>query len=80
MRPNDITPHELKDMMASDTPPLLIDCREQDEWELNRIAGAVHVPLSAFAERVGSHLESAGTIVIYCHHGMRSQRACLYLT
>ncbi len=79
MLPNEIAPHELKEMLASNDPPLLIDCREEDEWELNRIAGAVHIPLSLFAERVGAHLEVTGRLVIYCHHGMRSQRACSYL-
>ncbi|HCN79443.1 MAG TPA: hypothetical protein DIT13_19950 [Verrucomicrobiales bacterium] len=31
-------------------PPRLIDCREQDEWQVCRLEGAELVPLSAFGE------------------------------
>jgi len=52
----------------------LIDCREDDEWRFNRIAGARLVPLSRFGE---SALPEKPAIV-YCHHGMRSLRGTGY--
>ncbi|TAE73981.1 MAG: sulfurtransferase [Verrucomicrobia bacterium] len=52
----------------------LVDCREDDEWQFNRIAGARLVPLSGFA----SAPVPTGPTIIYCHHGMRSMRATNY--
>lgn len=52
----------------------LIDCREDDEWRINRLPGARLVPLSRF--------ESSGSgkpAIVYCHHGMRSLRAAAFL-
>ena len=61
-------------------PPVLIDCREQHEWDFCRIEGAVLVPLSEFAgkaEKVFQDPEQEA--VIYCHHGVRSLHAVQYL-
>lgn len=65
----------------------LLDCREDDEFAFNRIAGATHVPLSRWAERAPALLEAGadgdhgGTLplVVYCHHGMRSLQAVRWL-
>ncbi len=76
-----LTPTELDARMKRGEPLLLIDCRENDEWEICRIPGAKLVPLSKFAELIGPQLPSRDDIpiVIYCHHGMRSARAANYL-
>lgn len=57
----------------------LVDVRENDEWALNRIEGAVHIPLSEFAERGPAELESSDRLILYCHHGMRSAQAQAFL-
>ena len=61
--------------------PRLIDCREDDEFAYNRIAGAEHVPLSRWAELAPALLKRHGdeTLVVYCHHGVRSMRAIRWL-
>lgn len=72
---------EAADLILSDTPPLLIDCREQHEYDLCRIEGAVLVPLSSFAGRAEALLTHAQQpALIYCHHGVRSLHAVQYLT
>jgi rhodanese-related sulfurtransferase len=54
----------------------IIDCREQDEWDLCHIKGAMLMPLSVFAELINKFKGSESmTFVIYCHHGMRSLHA-----
>jgi rhodanese-related sulfurtransferase len=53
----------------------LIDCREEDEWQINRLPGARLIPLSRFAE---ASLPEA-PVIVYCHHGMRSLRAATFL-
>jgi rhodanese-related sulfurtransferase len=60
--------------------PRLVDCREVDEWQICHIDGAELVPLSQIgvvAQQLFTHTEEH--IIVYCHHGMRSQRAALML-
>ena len=65
--------------------PRLVDCREEDEFAINRINGAELIPLSRFAEESREKLlgasdhESLPPVVIYCHHGMRSLQATHFL-
>jgi adenylyltransferase/sulfurtransferase len=53
----------------------LVDCREDDEWQFNRLPGARLMPLSRFGELQPPE----GPVIVYCHHGMRSLRATSYL-
>lgn len=77
----EIDPVQLKELLASPNPPVLIDCREDDEWALCRIEGAVHAPLSRFPETAGQALagKNGAAVVVYCAHGFRSLRAARYL-
>lgn len=34
-----VTVHELRQMLAASTPPLLLDVRELEEWQFCRIEG-----------------------------------------
>lgn len=52
----------------------LVDVREAAEWTAERIAGAVHAPLSGLAETAGS-LPVDRPVVFYCLAGGRSARA-----
>lgn len=60
--------------------PRLIDCREADELAICQIAGNEWFPLGGFPE-AGERLtaDAARGVVVYCHHGMRSQRGALFL-
>ena len=52
---------------------VLIDCREQDEWETAKIDGAVLMPMSRWMDEAGKLSEYAGRrLVVHCHHGARS--------
>lgn len=58
----------------------LIDCREEAEHAHCHIAGDHLVPLSRFAGEIEAALPEAGVpVVIYCHHGMRSAKAAMFL-
>jgi rhodanese-related sulfurtransferase len=74
-----VTPAELKAMRERDEKLRLIDVREADEWNAVRIEGAELIPLSQFQQQATAQLDPADTIVLYCHHGMRSARAQQYL-
>ncbi len=56
-------------------PFRLVDVREQDEWNAVRIDGAELMPLSQFQKLATEKLDPEETIVLYCHHGMRSAKA-----
>jgi len=73
---------EAAELLQSENPPLLIDCREQHEYDFCRIEGAILVPLSSFSgrSRVEALLQhSDQQALIYCHHGVRSLHAVQYL-
>lgn len=59
---------------------LLIDCREQNEYDLVRIEGATLLPMSEIQQRL-EELEPhrQGHIVVHCHHGGRSMRVTQWL-
>ena len=59
---------------------VLLDCREQDEWDYCHIDGAMLIPMSDLQSRV-AELESfrASQIIVYCHHGVRSLRVAMWL-
>jgi rhodanese-related sulfurtransferase len=69
-----ITPLQLKEMMAGQRPPLLVDVRDQWEYDVARIEGARLLPLDELHVRV-LDLPREREIVVYCHHGMRSAAA-----
>ena len=60
---------------------LLLDVREREEWETARIEGARWLPLGELEARAGE-LEAwrARPVVVLCHHGGRSARACEWLS
>jgi len=59
---------------------VLIDCREEREFEIASIEGAMLLPMSQWQE-VSSKLETLRDkhLVVHCHHGGRSMRVADWL-
>jgi rhodanese-related sulfurtransferase len=74
-----LQPSEVQARLDSDAPPLLVDVREQVEWEHCRLPGAVLRPLSEIANWESELASQPRELVIYCHHGVRSARVCARL-
>lgn len=74
----EITPEQLKSRLETDPPVALVDCREPMEWEFGHIDGAMHIPMRQTPARLGD-LPNNRTIVVYCHHGIRSLSVVAYL-
>lgn len=51
---------------------VLLDVREDDEWEICHIPQAVHIPMGQVLGRV-SALQPEQPVAVLCHHGMRSR-------
>ncbi len=60
------------------TGPVLLDVREQDEFEVVRAPGAVLVPTSAFTDRLGD-IPADRPLMIVCRTGGRSSSVVGYL-
>ena len=71
---------QLADWLADSqrTAPLLLDVREEWEFELCHIAGAQLMPMQTIPGRLGE-LDPDGEIVVICHHGMRSMNVARFL-
>lgn len=69
---------QLKQRLDNDEKFILLDVRELNEYAFARIEGSLHIPLRQIPERI-QELDSQQDIVVMCHHGMRSQQACLFL-
>lgn len=68
---------ELKSMLDSDHPFLLLDVRNPDEWEQGHIEGARLLPLPELESRLPELAEwKARRIVVHCKIGGRSAMAC----
>lgn len=73
-----ITVEELKVKQDAGESFRLIDVREQQEYQHCRIPGAELKPLGQIAQWI-HELDPNEELILQCHHGMRSQRACLML-
>lgn len=69
---------EVEAMLASDTPPLIIDVRDDWEYQRYHIPDAVHIPLDEIAMRT-DEIDEAREVVCVCEHGMRSDTAADFL-
>ena len=76
----EISPQFLHELRTNHVTFRLIDCRERDEWDFNRIDGAKLVALSTFHDHAPQLLACHDqAMVIYCHHGIRSLHATRWL-
>lgn len=57
---------------------LLLDVREQHEFEYAHIEGSQHIPLGQIPQRI-AEIDSSHECVVICHHGIRSQQAATFL-
>jgi len=70
---DEINAAEAAELLEGSEPPLLLDVREQNEWDIGHIPEAVHVPLGSLRERIAEVApDRARPIVAYCAHGNRS--------
>jgi rhodanese-related sulfurtransferase/glyoxylase-like metal-dependent hydrolase (beta-lactamase superfamily II) len=68
------------DVKAAQVYPnaLLVDVREQDEWDAGHIDGSVHIPMSQMPDRLDELDKKTMTIVV-CRSGNRSGKVAAWL-
>ena len=75
-----ITAPDLAAWLADDTrpQPVLLDVRENWEFETCRIDGSVQIPMNTIPARIDD-LDEDAQIVCICHHGARSMQVAAFL-
>ena len=59
---------------------VVLDVREQDEWDAGHAPGAVHIPLGELPSRLDELPDTdAATLAVTCRGGGRSSRAVAWL-
>jgi len=74
----EITPVELKQRLDRGDRVKIVDVREPNEYQINRIAGSVLIPLGDVPKRY-TELDPNEEIVVQCKVGARSARAADFL-
>lgn len=76
VRVPEISVQQLQEMQQAGKPLLLVDVRQPWEAQQANLPGSVLEPLNTLAESVEELREQArgvSAVIVYCHHGMRSQ-------
>lgn len=70
---------ELKQKIDQGEEIILVDCREQSEWDEAHIPQAIFMPLSTFEEEYEKLKDKDAQIIMQCRSGKRSLQACMFL-
>ena len=76
--PLTLTPTEAAALLGGPDAPLLIDVREESEWNEVHIPGALLIPLSEFVARQ-DEIPAGRALIMQCRSGGRSGQAALAL-
>jgi len=73
----DISPQQAVLLMSHETGSLVVDVREDSEYQTGHIKDSIHIPMSALKSRL-SELDKykEKNIILGCRSGSRSGRAC----
>jgi queuine tRNA-ribosyltransferase len=75
----DVAHAEVKDVpLEFGDSVVLLDVREDDEWQRGHAAGAQHIPMGDVPARI-DEIDRDATLYVVCHAGGRSLRVAQYL-
>jgi rhodanese-related sulfurtransferase len=76
----EINATQLRQWLETGEPVVLVDVRETWELQLANLEplGARHIPLGHLPRRM-REIDADAEIVVFCHHGNRSERAAQFL-
>ncbi|MBR5155810.1 MAG: rhodanese-like domain-containing protein [Clostridia bacterium] len=76
-----ITAEDAKKIMDSDEKYIILDVREQDEYDSGHISGAILIPYTEIENKAEEMLpDKDNLILVYCRSGRRSKIAAETLT
>jgi rhodanese-related sulfurtransferase len=68
----EITVDQLKQLLSTENPPLLLDVREPWEYSTAHIEPSTLIPMNEIPGRAHQELDEDAPILVLCHHGARS--------
>src|ERR671924_1139692 len=72
----EVDPKEVHDLVANGNGAVIVDVREQHEFDESHLPGAVHVPRGHLESRIeGSAPDKSQRVILYCASGNRSALA-----
>jgi adenylyltransferase/sulfurtransferase len=74
----EISVSDLQEKWESQEITFVLDVREDYEWEIAHLKGALHIPMGKIPQHI-SNLSKSQAIAVMCHHGMRSASVIRYL-
>jgi rhodanese-related sulfurtransferase len=74
----ELTPAQLRDELASEDPPKILDIRETHELEISSMAHDAHIPMQELSRRI-YELDPMEKWVVVCRSGSRSAHVTAYL-
>lgn len=77
-RPKEYTVQEVAGLLRSAAPPRLVDVREQAEWDIVHLDGG-RLLTDDLLDEIVQEWSTDTPIVCYCHHGIRSLNAAVFL-
>lgn len=75
-----VTAREVQDRMANGDEIVLIDIREQNEWNLGHAESAIYIGRGVLESQIESRVPREADVVLYCASGNRSALAAQTLT
>ena len=73
----DISPQQSVILMSHEAGSIIVDVREDKEFQNSNIKDSIHIPLSALSSRVDELSKyKEKNIILSCRSGSRSGRAC----
>jgi rhodanese-related sulfurtransferase len=70
-----VTPSEVQEMRARGEPVVLVDIREQNEWNLGHVPDAIYIGRGVLEREVEKRVPRDAKVVLYCASGNRSALA-----
>jgi len=71
-----ITPKEAKEIMDSREGCIILDVREQEEFDQGHVPGAILIPYTKIEDQAEEHLPRKDQLIlVYCRSGRRSKIA-----
>ena len=71
-----ITPKEAKEIMDSQEGYIVLDVREQEEFDQGHVPGAILIPYTKIEDQADEHLTRKDQLIlVYCRSGRRSKIA-----
>jgi len=75
-RVKEITPELARERLAKNPKPILVDVREDSEWNNGHAAGAIHLGKGVLERDIERTIPDPGTeLILYCGGGFRSALA-----